>query len=187
MNWRLLGRQHAAPPAAVRVQRGHTQYEFALVAALFAILVGIAANRLNAYQIGAESVAAEQLIGSLRLALQLKVSKLKAAQRSDALAAILNENPMDWLYEKPRNYLGEYFIPEHEKLPPGSWYFDRNRKTLVYLSNEPKRFGSGATILLKFKVESIPLPSKPAQMQYSVPIENLSLVQIQDRYNVSGQ
>jgi hypothetical protein len=80
----LPNRQQAAP---ARRQRGATKFEFALAAAAFAVLAGVAANRLNSYQEQIETVAAEQLITSLRGALTIKMSQLTAAQRRAEIAA----------------------------------------------------------------------------------------------------
>lgn len=177
-------RQQLAPG---RHQRAYSKLEFALVAALFALLVGFAANRLNVYQEAAESVAAQQLIVSLRSALSMKLSQLTAAQRRIEIAATLDENPIDWLYEKPKNYLGEFYAPDNQKLAPGNWYFDRSSKTLVYLLTRRNSFAPRSLILLKFKVESLRLPSLPAQTMQPAAIENVSLVQVFDQPGVNGQ
>jgi hypothetical protein len=161
-------------------QRGFSRFEFAVVAALFAILVGIAANRLNLYQRQLESVVAEQLIATMRVALQFRVFHLTAAQRQSEVLTILDENPIDRLSERPKNYLGEYYSPDNKKLTPGSWYFDRTDKTLVYLLIHQNSFAFGSSILLKFKVKSLRLPLKPAQPDQPGPIENVALVQVFD-------
>jgi hypothetical protein len=163
-----------------RRQRGFSRFEFALAAALFATLVGLAANRLNQYQQQLESVAAEQLIASLRLALQFRVAHLSAAQRRYEVLTIADENPIGWLSEKPKNYLGEYYSPDNKKLTPGSWYFDRSDKTLVYLLTHQNSFAFGSSILLKFKVKSARLPMKPAQPDPSGTIDSVALVQVFD-------
>lgn len=167
--------------------RGFSLFEFAVVVAVFALLVGIGANRLNAYQQRLESVAAEQLIASLRAALQLKVAHLAALQRRNELLTIADENPLGWLSEAPKNYLGEYYSPDNEKLTTESWYFDRSNRTLVYLLNHKNSFAFHSSILLKFKVESSRLPLNPTQPAHSAAIENLALVQIFDPPSVGGQ
>ena len=179
----LSGRQQAAPAR----QRGFSKFEFALVALLFAVLVGVGADRLNAYQVRIETVAAEQLIASLRTALTLRISQLTATQRRRDIAAVADENPIGWLYEKPRNYLGEYYSPDSEKLASGNWYFDRHTKTLVYLLTRRKSFAPHSSILLRFKVKSLSLPTIPTVAAPSAPIESVSLVQVFDLPGASGQ
>jgi general secretion pathway protein G len=168
-------------------QRGFSKFEFALAAALFAVLVGVAANRLVAYQETLETVAAEQLITNLRGALALRMSQLTAAERRREIDAIADENPIGWLYEKPKNYLGEYYAPDNQKLAPGNWYFDRRDKTLVYLLIRRKSFAPHASILLKFKVESLRLPLIPPNPVQSAVIANVALVQVIEPTGVGGQ
>ena len=172
---------HAWQPSALaQRQRGFSKFEFALASALFAALTGIAADRLHGYQKSAETVAAKQLITSLQTALMLKTAHLTVAQRRGDIAALVDDNPIDWLYKKPPNYLGEYFSPNNQNLPPGNWYFDRNYKTLVYLSSERKSFISRPSILLRFKVKSSRLLTTPAAIPASAAIDNLALVQVFD-------
>lgn len=177
-------RQQPAPDPR---QRGYSKFEFAVAAALFALLVGFAANRLNAYQEDAESVAAQQLIVSVRGALRMKLSQLTASQRRHEIGAMLDENPLGWLYEKPKNYLGEFYAPDAQKLAPGNWYFDRQNKTLVYLLTRRNSFAPRSLILLKFKVESLRLPTLPAQTMQPAAVENVSLIQVFDQSGVNGQ
>lgn len=173
--------------APARRQRGASKFEFALAAALFAVMVGVADSRLNHYQEEFETVAAEQLIISLRTALTLKMSQLTVAQRRHEIASLREQNPIGWLYEKPKNYLGEYYHPDNEKLATGNWYFDRGDKTLVYLLTRRKSFAFHASILLRFKVESVRLPSTSAATAPTAPIENVSLVQVFDWPGVGGE
>jgi general secretion pathway protein G len=125
-------------------------------------------------------VAAEQLIATLRVALQFRVSHLTAEQRQHEVLTIADENPIGWLSEKPKNYLGEYYFPDNKKLTRGSWYFDRGDSTLVYLSRQQNSFAFGSSILLKFKVKSARLPLKPAQPDESGTVESVALVQVFD-------
>ena len=168
-------------------ERGFSKFEFALAAAVFAVLVGIAANRMHFYQENAEAVAAKQLIVILQTALTLKTAHLAAAQHGTGIAALGDDNPIDWLYEKPRNYLGEYFSPDTQRLARGNWYFDRREKTLVYLSRTRESFAPYSLILLKFKVKSFHRPTIPATTPPPASIDNVALVQVFDGPGVSGQ
>lgn len=175
MRPRLLALQAARH--GQRRQRGFSLFEFAVAAALFAIMVGVAANRINSYQQKLESVAAEQLIATLRVALQFRISHLAALQRQHEDLTMIGENPIDWLSEKPKNYLGEYYSPDIKKLTKGNWYFDRSEKMLVYLPIHQNSFAFDSLILLKFKVKSLRLPV-PAQADQFRLIENVALVQV---------
>jgi type II secretory pathway pseudopilin PulG len=188
MSRNLPAHQQAAPVRNGQArQRGYSLFEFGVAAAIVAILVGIVANRLNMYQQQLESVAAEQLISTLRVALQLRVSQLYAAQRNKELLTIADENPIGWLSAAPENYLGEYYSPDNKKFTPGSWYFDRREKTLVYLLIHQNSFAFRSSILLKFKVESPSLSTQPSRLAQSASIENVALVQVFDQQSSSGQ
>lgn len=170
-----------------RQQRGFSLFEFGVAAFVFAVLVGIGANRLNFYQEAAESVATEQLISTLRVALQLKVAHAMAAGQPGELLRVAGENPIGWLVHAPKNYLGEYYSPDNQKLKIGHWYFDRGEKTLVYLLSQRNSFAFRSSILLKFKVESARLPSIPAKQALAAEIHNLALVQVVDPNSIGGQ
>jgi general secretion pathway protein G len=172
------------PPAG---QGGFSLFEFAVVVALFAVLVGIGAQRLNLYQEELETVAAKQLVSTLQAALRIRVSHLTIRATRQALLDILDENPMEWLSEKPKNYLGEYYSPDNKTLKPGCWYFDRRQRMLVFLLNNRNGFASGSLILLKFKVKLHHSASNPAQPDQSAVTERISLVQVFDQPADSGR
>jgi general secretion pathway protein G len=139
---------------------GFTFYEFAISAAVLAVLAGLLLTRASFYQEEAERVAVRELVGTLRRALQLRVSSLHGQRGTRAL---LEENPLDWLAKKPDNYLGEFYSPELEKMPGGNWLFDRRDRCLIYLLNNHKSFYFQASNLLKFKVEFARLQGQAAQ------------------------
>ncbi len=162
-------------------QRGFTLFELAVAASVLAVLVAVLANRVLFYQEQAEIVAAEQLIGTLRSALQFKNAQLLITRRADALSALAEESPIGWLSEKPANYLGEYYAPDLEKMPRGNWYFDRADKTLVYVLGDSPSFAARPPNLLKFKVKLARLPTAPAKPSGSpVLIEGAVLDQVFD-------
>lgn len=146
-----------------RQQRaGFTMFEFAVVASVFAVLVGVLLMRLSFYQEQAERVAVEQVASTLRTALALREIEVRQKHERGALGRLTEENPFDWLDRRPENYLGEYYGPELEKMPRGNWLFDRRDKCLIYLLNSHESFYSNASKLLKFKVEFAELPTQAA-------------------------
>ncbi|WP_426176284.1 pilus assembly FimT family protein [Massilia sp. TWR1-2-2] len=171
-----------APRAGLRRQRGVTLFEFAVVAAIFALLVGVGLNRLHIYQHHAEKLAAEQVVAAMRLALQMRVVQLYAQQRLGEPGAIADENPIGWLQRPPRNYLGELRSPDPRTLAPGNWYYDPGERKLIYLLlSIPDSFAPGPLILLIFKVESTRLPLDPALQAPSGRVANVALIQISDQ------
>jgi prepilin-type N-terminal cleavage/methylation domain-containing protein len=133
--------------------RGFTLFELAVCLVIMAILTAVLVNRVSMARQEADIAAARQLVGILRAALQIKVSGLVLTDRSEQMVKFREDNPMDWLKEKPKNYLGEYYSPETSTLPKGYWYFDRKDKLLVYLLNNENTFAGRKSNLLKFKVK----------------------------------
>ena len=139
---------------------GFSLFEFVVAMAIIALLTALVLNRLRSYQRDAEQVAVQRLVGTLRTALSVKIAQLSVANKEQELLSIIDQNPMDWLVEPPKNYHGEYYSPEEKTLPDGVWYFDHIAKELVYTTSEAKTFGHAERILLKFKVKFVHLPKQ---------------------------
>ena len=137
----------------VRRRQGFALLELALAAIVFSLLTGVLLNRLVPYVGESEHVAAKQLISSLRTALAVHSARAVGAGGQGSLLAVAQENPMDWLAERPKNYLGEYYSPNESELPKGNWYFDKANATLVYLPAAPKSFSAETPKFLRFKVK----------------------------------
>lgn len=167
--------------AAAAPRRGFTLFEFAVVCAVFGALVGALLLRVQFYQAEAERAAVNQVVATLRVALQWRIADHARAPRGTSLEALARENPMDWLLEKPANYLGEYYSPPVEDLPRGNWVFDRRDRLLIYLPNTVKSFSFGASNLLKFKVEFVQAPGQGAMKNGAAESRPaLALVQLSD-------
>lgn len=140
---------------ATRFEAGATRLELALACALTALLAGVLLNSLISYQAESEQVATKQLIGSLRTALAVRSAMAMSTSGEAGLITLAHQNPLTWLQKTPQNYLGEYYSPNNSELPGGKWYFDRTRRTLVYLVSADKSFSSEIQKVLVFKVKSV--------------------------------
>lgn len=118
---------------AVRQARGFTLIELAVVVCVVALLATALLNRINFYQEQAEKAAMEHTVGVLRSALHLQMTSLLAKSKESEIPALVRQNPMKWLAEKPPNYAGEYFAPKPQDIEIGNWYFDLHRRNLIYL------------------------------------------------------
>lgn len=145
----------------MRSARGFTLYEFAVCAALLALLAGALLVKLRAYQAESEMVAAQQLVASVRSALSVRAAQAAAERGEAGLLALAEENPLKWLARPPINYQGEFYRPAAAMLKPGHWYYDRTDKSINYLQRNDT-FSSETSKLLKFKVElsSGPVPTR---------------------------
>jgi general secretion pathway protein G len=150
------------PARSAGSARGFALFELAVAATVVSLLAGMLLNRLVAYAGESELVAAKQLISSLRTALSVRSAQALSNGGQAALLPIAHENPMDWLVERPKNYLGEYYSPDESTLPKGNWYFDKAKRTLVYLSASTKSFSGETPEFLRFKVELLRVP-KPVE------------------------
>jgi general secretion pathway protein G len=113
-------------------QRGFTLFELVTVLVVFSTLVAVLLTRVPKYQELAEKTAMEQTAGAIRSALNIRVASYLAKDRISEIPRLAQENPMNWLVEKPYNYAGEYFDPRPGDVPVGSWYFDLKDRSLVY-------------------------------------------------------
>ncbi|MGZ3181654.1 MAG: hypothetical protein ACXU8N_04355 [Telluria sp.] len=98
----------------------------------------------------------------IRTALHYKILLARLQERPSDVATLEGINPVTLLQRPPPGYLGELAAPDPRKLAGGSWYFDTNDKSLIYLSNKGKIFTGGMSKMLKFKVKSSREPSRNA-------------------------
>ncbi|MCC7681924.1 type II secretion system protein [Janthinobacterium sp. FW305-128] len=133
-------------------QRGFTLFELAVVASVFAILVGVFLNRAGYYQQQAQQLAMAQTLGALRTGLRVQVLQLYLADGRARIPALARQNPFDWLADKPANYLGEFDAPVLDELPGGNWLYDRKEQKIIYLFSNGNIFPGSELDAVKFKV-----------------------------------
>jgi len=146
-----------------RLQQGFKLFEFGVVAAVLAIMATILLQRLWFYQDRAEEVAVQQVVANVSAALKIKVAQGRLPGQMVDLTILLQQNPLNWLTEKPANYLGELSAPSDLEVTSGNWYFDLHDHYLVYLLNKRDSFGGAQLKRLKFKVKLLRLPKNPVK------------------------
>jgi general secretion pathway protein G len=146
-----------------RLQQGFKLFEFGVVAAVLAIMATVLLQRLWFYQDQAEQVSVQQVASNVRAALKIKVAQGSLPGKMVDLTMLPEQNPLDWLTEKPANYLGELNAPRDQDVISGNWYFDLSDHCLVYLLNKRGSFGSAQLKRLKFKVKLLRLPKNPVK------------------------
>lgn len=120
-------------------QCGASFVEFAVCMALMGIFVGVLLERALYYQEYAEKTAMESTAENIRTGLRYKVADLILANRVSEIQTLADENPMNWLAERPGNYLGELDSAPADE-PKGQWYFDKRNRELVYTVNNRRHF-----------------------------------------------
>lgn len=140
-----------------RRNRGFTLFELVLVICLVAVFSGILLDRLFKYQELAEKAAMEQTAGAIRSALAIQMAGLVTQGRADAIPALVDVNPFQFVTGRGTKYAGEYFEVTDGDITPGSWYFDLKRKELVYLVRRGEHFVSteGETKQVRYKVKLV--------------------------------
>ncbi|WP_454775384.1 prepilin-type N-terminal cleavage/methylation domain-containing protein [Janthinobacterium tructae] len=159
-------------------QGGFTLFELAVVASLIAVLAAVLLGRLEVVQQDAERVAVQQTLLALRAGLRMQVLELYASDRQNQVPALAGQNPIDWLAEKPANYLGAYMAPEMEKLPPSHWFFNRSNAELIYILNRSNSFATRHSELLRFKVSLRQASATRVQSSSPVDAPEVALIQL---------
>jgi type II secretory pathway pseudopilin PulG len=159
--------------------RGFSFAECAVVALIFAVLVGTILQRMGAYQEQAEQVAIRNMETALRAALALRTGHLRAIGKDAEIAGLAGQNPIQWLTKPPPNYIGEYFNPVPPGLTAGNWYFNSTSKHLTYLLHTRGIFPPGTIVSVQYAVELIHLPADNERRTASAVNNSVALVQIE--------
>jgi type II secretory pathway pseudopilin PulG len=119
----------------MRRQAGFTRLEFALVALIFAMLIGSFFYAVRQQQEQAEKLSVELNIMSMRTGLLSEIAERLINGKGEQAADLLGANPVRFLKGPPAGYIGEFKALDEGRLQPGSWYFDLTTGELVYLPN----------------------------------------------------
>lgn len=128
---------------APRSSKGFTLIELVIVITLIVFLMGIFMNRVVFYQEQAEKVAMEQVAGAIQSALTMQYGQILTRGKPTDVAALVTDNPMNWLQKKPRNYSGEFYEPTPLSVNSGNWVFDLKSRDLVYVLRSADYFKPG--------------------------------------------
>jgi len=130
----------APEPGSRERASGFSLLELVIVVVLISVLLAVAIDRLLAMKAMAERGALEQVVGTIRSGITIRLAELMVRNK-DAMS-LASTNPMLLLSERPQNYLGELFAPNPASLPPGNWYFDTHDGVLSYLVESADYFQS---------------------------------------------
>lgn len=127
------------PARSGRIQ-GFSMLELVVVIVIIALLMAVAVSKYLALAVDAERVAMENVLGSLRSAVSLKMTEAILRGNIGNLWQLETSNPMERLAEVPSNYIGQLDNPDPASVKGGAWYFDLNERALIYRVRNESNF-----------------------------------------------
>lgn len=121
------------PLNAARKPFGFTLFEFVIVITIIATLGAVLMSRLQNTAELAEKASMEYTADELRTAMLMEFADNVIHSTPAKNVGLVQANPMDWLLQKPSNYLGEFRDPPANAEQTGHWYYDTHDHLLVYL------------------------------------------------------
>lgn len=137
---RLRGKAATKPLSS---ERGFTLIELVITITIIVLLMGLFLNRALFYMEQAEKTAMEQVAGAIQSALTLQYGQILTRGKPSDVAALAQDNPMNWLQKKPRNYSGEFYELTPLAVESGNWVFDLKSRELVYVLRNANNFKPG--------------------------------------------
>jgi len=116
---------------------GFSLLELVVVIALISTLVAVAVNRLLPYIDEAERVSVLRVEGQLRSSLMMEAAKRIVRGQFASLPELEGSNPVKFLLEPPKNYVGERLRRDIEQVPTRRWYYEQDGHRLVYRLGAP--------------------------------------------------
>jgi general secretion pathway protein G len=157
-----------------RQHGGSKMYEFVWVVVLVGTLSMVVLDYMLRYIEIAEKGAMENTVMSLRSSLRLRLAEVLVHDDVKEALRLARANPMDWLYEKPSNYAGEYSDPEPGLIARGKWYWDEGRRELVYLVDNGRDFTPDAEGLKRVRYRiHVPFLEKAAKEKRQVSVNEV--------------
>ncbi|HEU0188720.1 MAG TPA: prepilin-type N-terminal cleavage/methylation domain-containing protein [Gallionella sp.] len=151
--------------------RGFTLLELIVVIIIIVTLMGLFMNRALFYMEQAEKVAMEGVAGAIQSSLTMQYGQILTRGKSSDVAVLVQNNPMNWLQKKPRNYAGEFYGPTPLSVEPGNWMFDLKSRDLVYVVRNANYFkpGKDGQKWIRFHIAVSHETSRPPSMQNAPP------------------
>lgn len=128
---RTVKSNHCPSSTPSRKAHGFSLLELLVSIILISLCTAILLDRLRYYQEAAEKANVEYTISMLKSALRVQMATMMVEGRVRDYALLEQQNPMDWLEEKPHNFriLGRTDV---DRRFPGYWCFDPIDRTLIY-------------------------------------------------------
>ena len=123
--------------------RGFTLIELIIVIIIVVVLMGLFLNRVTFYQEQAEKTAMEMVAGTIQSSLTMQYGQIMTRGKPSDVAALAQDNPINWLQKMPKNYSGEFYDPTPRSVESGRWMFDLRARELIYVPRNTNYFKPG--------------------------------------------
>ncbi len=124
-------------------ERGFTFIELIVVIVIIVVMMGLFLDRTMFYLEQAEKTAMEEVSGAIQSSLTMQYGQILTRGKSTDVATLAQDNPVNWLQKKPRNYSGEFYDPTPLAVESGNWMFDLKARELVYVVRNANYFKPG--------------------------------------------
>jgi type II secretory pathway pseudopilin PulG len=111
---------------------GISLLELVVALAVLSVLGYFLLKGIAYVQEAAEQTAMERTVSALEFGLRYEAASRVAGGRQRDKAELARLNPMQWLARPPENYLGELQQAPDGAKARGSWYFDPEKREVVY-------------------------------------------------------
>jgi type II secretory pathway pseudopilin PulG len=153
---------------------GFTLFELVIGITIVGMLGAVLSERMLRYQEYAEKTAMEVTARQIQTGLRMQVADLMMRDRLHEADRLLQSNPMTWLETPPPNYVGERSTRNVSDELRGNWYFDVNRRELVYTPFHRRFFEPRTSdkLRVRYGISSVPISGSGSGRE----VEGLSLV-----------
>lgn len=144
-----------------RMQRGIGLFEFAAAVAIIGVFGAVLLERMLYLEEYAEMTAMELTVLNMRTGLRYRTADFLVRDKVSEIATLADENPVNWLQNRPESYLGDFDLKPDTDLR-GKWYFDKSRHELVYTVNNRRHFLPAGDQNYEFRWLAVPMQAKEA-------------------------
>ena len=123
--------------------KGFTLIELIVVIIIVVVMMGVFLERMLYYVEQAEKTAMVEVANAIQSALVMQYGQILTRGQASDVPLLTQDNPMNWLQKKPRNYAGEFFDPTPLTVESGNWIFDLKTRDLIYVVRNAHYFKPG--------------------------------------------
>jgi general secretion pathway protein G len=162
-------------------QRGFSLIELFIVISLIVLMTGIFLDRFKVYQEQAEKAMMEGMVSTLQSSLTMQYAQILTRGKPGDAAALVKDNPINWLQRRPLNYAGEFYDPKPGLVETGNWLFDLKSRQLIYVLHKHEHFRPGSDGLpwIRFHAVILYEPSRLPSLQASPELTSVLFVPVE--------